>query len=482
MELGDPSNLMILTRPYYIGGRECGYCNGKKEDFRAIEGQKQDKSEHSQSFTIGCSVEQMNSRQYDELVNQGFRRSGTFLYKVDMLRGCCRYYTIRTDMSHMKITKPIRKTVNRFIRAILGEEAENREKSKAFSLESLLEAEQKSKRFRTRFEPSGFSREKFELFKLYQVAVHNDKPEEVTPSSFRRFLCQTPFPEQEVRGTNEQWHQLNNWVSYKRTGQIQYSRRVGPTHECYYLDDVLIGVSVLDFLPSGISSIYFIWHPDYAHLSLGTLSGIREILMCKELQLGFYYLGYYIEDCDKMRYKLRFGAELLDVCNEVYFPLPLIQDFIRNGRFYTVGEENNYSSLEEPYLSNEGHPRDFENSRFHNKNIVNIANELYSNSEVYKRALEAASILRHSYGVGKQIESIHAIPEVVPGLIPLTQIVEWFNRGILHAGISVTIFDASVPDIKRTYFGNLSSSGKSIVIDFIRLFGLKKSNEAIIIV
>lgn len=474
---------MILTRPFYIGGRDCGYCHGEKEDFHAIEAQKRDsKSQESQSFTIGCSVEQMNSRQYDELVNQGFRRSGTFLYKVDMLRGCCRYYTVRTDLSKMKVTKPIRKTVNRFVRAILGEEAENREKSKTFSLESLLVAEQKSKRFHTRFEPSGFSREKFELFKRYQIAVHNDKPEEVTPFSFKRFLCQTPFPGQEVRGTSDQWYRLNNWVSQWRPGQMQSPGRTGPTHECYYLDDQLIGVSVLDFLPSGVSSIYFIWHPDYAHLSLGTLSGIREILMCKELQLGYYYLGYYIEDCEKMRYKLRFGAELLDVCNEVYFPLPLIQDFIRNGRFYTVGEKNSDSCLEEPYLSNEGHPRDLENSRFHNKNIVNIANELYSNPELYKRALEAASILRHSYGVGKQMESIHAIPEVVPGLIPLTQILQWFNRGIIHAGIPVTIFYTSVPDIKRTYFGNLSSSGKSMVVDFIRLFGIKKLNESIILI
>ena len=89
--------------------------------------------------------------------------------------------------------------------------------------------------------------------------------------------------------------------------------RLGPTHECYYLDGKLIAISVIDFLPTGVSSVYLIWDPDYAHLSLGTLLAVREVQMCHELNLGYYYLGYYLEDCDKMRYKKKFGGEVLDV-------------------------------------------------------------------------------------------------------------------------------------------------------------------------
>lgn len=98
-------------------------------------------------------------------------------------------YTIRTDLDHLKIIKEHRQVINRFKRAI-GDETKTKGK---FSLRSLIDAEKKSTRFHTRFEPSGFSKEKYELYRKYQVRVHNDDPEDVTPKQFKRFLCETPF-------------------------------------------------------------------------------------------------------------------------------------------------------------------------------------------------------------------------------------------------------------------------------------------------
>ena len=65
----------------------------------------------------------------------------------------------------------------------------------------------------------------------------------------------------------------------------------------YKVDDELIGISVIDILPSCVSSVYFIWHPDWAWASLGKLSGLHEIALSVEMQragveqMKFLYMG-----------------------------------------------------------------------------------------------------------------------------------------------------------------------------------------------
>jgi len=67
----------------------------------------------------------------------------------------------------------------------------------------------------------------------------------------------------------------------------------------YKVDDVLIGISVIDILPYCISSVYFIWHPDWAWASLGKLSALHEIALSVEMQkagleeMKFLYMGKY---------------------------------------------------------------------------------------------------------------------------------------------------------------------------------------------
>ena len=40
------------------------------------------------------------------------------------------------------------------------------------------------------------------------MSVHNDDPDDVTESSFKRFLCDTPFPDDEVDGDKDQFEGL----------------------------------------------------------------------------------------------------------------------------------------------------------------------------------------------------------------------------------------------------------------------------------
>jgi arginine-tRNA-protein transferase len=56
-------------------------------------------------------------------------------------------------------------------------------------------------------------------------------------------------------------------------------------------------MAVLDILPNCVSSVYFMYDPEYAFLSLGKYSALREIALTQELEkkaskdLHWYYMG-----------------------------------------------------------------------------------------------------------------------------------------------------------------------------------------------
>ncbi len=68
----------------------------------------------------------------------------------------------------------------------------------------------------------------------------------------------------------------------------------------------LVAVGFLDRSSEALSSVYFFYRSDYSHLSLGTLSVIREIEYARILKLRYYYLGYYISENSRMAYKNSF--------------------------------------------------------------------------------------------------------------------------------------------------------------------------------
>ncbi|WP_447957507.1 arginyltransferase [Vreelandella sp. EE7] len=82
-----------------------------------------------------------------------------------------------------------------------------------------------------------------------------------------------------------------------------------------YLDDTLVGVAAFDELEHGLSAIYTFFEANEAldRRSLGTLAILRLIELCHEKGLTHLYLGYWIEECRKMRYKQAFSPlEVLD--------------------------------------------------------------------------------------------------------------------------------------------------------------------------
>ncbi|XP_037949266.1 arginyl-tRNA--protein transferase 1-like isoform X3 [Teleopsis dalmanni] len=161
----------------------------------------------------------------------------------------------------------------------------------------------------------------FALYKKYQILIHNDPPLDV--NSYLEFLQESPI-------------EMIEPVNGAPTGY-------GSFHQQYWLDDKLIAVGVIDILPYCVSSVYFFYDPDYSFLSLGTYASLREIEFVQQLSthvdaIKYYYMGFYIHSCPKMRYKGKLAPSYL-LCPESYSWCLLTQE-IRDKL-----DENKYQRL-----------------------------------------------------------------------------------------------------------------------------------------
>ncbi|GKY94882.1 hypothetical protein MPSEU_000453100 [Mayamaea pseudoterrestris] len=90
--------------------------------------------------------------------------------------------------------------------------------------------------------------------------------------------------------------------------------QLGTYHQHYRVNGLLVAVGVVDILPGGLSSVYLFYDPSFAHdvLPLGKFAILKEIEWTNDKKLPYYYLGYYIDSCPKMRYKADYHlSELL---------------------------------------------------------------------------------------------------------------------------------------------------------------------------
>ncbi|VDP46596.1 unnamed protein product [Soboliphyme baturini] len=122
------------------------------------------------------------------------------------------------------------------------------------------------------------------------MKIHNDLEKDITEKSFRRFLCDSPLVSGDLANDEE-------------------SSIYGSFHHQYWLNGRIIAVGVVDILPTGLSSKYFYYDPLYSKLCLGIYGALREIALIRQLaetnqNLRYYYMGYYIHSCQKMRYKV----------------------------------------------------------------------------------------------------------------------------------------------------------------------------------
>eukprot|EP01032_Pedospumella_encystans_P011353 gene11353-13204_t len=288
-----------------VSKHECGYCKD------ATAG---DEKANDSSISYGFVAKAMAVEDYQSLMLTGWRRSGTYFYKPIMHKTCCPQYTIRlrvNDFRSSKSQKKVMKTVATFLADVQDDSTFSTEEdlkiSSMFTFTSAMvpsdaqsapttPSNRGPRKLTVDLEPSSFSAEKFELYKRYQTDVHHDKPDEVTEQGFRRFLVDSP-----LKDNNPQY---------------------GSFHQLYRLNGVLIAVGVVDLLPLGLSSVYMFYDNNYKHLSLGKYTALREIEYCKSKALEYYFMGFYIHTCEKMRYKGEYKpSELLCPTSLQWYPL-----------------------------------------------------------------------------------------------------------------------------------------------------------------
>jgi len=173
-------------------------------------------------------------------------------------------------------------------------------------------------------EPSSYSDEKFALYQSYEANIHEKLNKK--SGGFKQFLVETPLQMEPI--------------PYPSTPPAHLPSHYGSYHQLYRLDGRLVAMSVIDILPSCVSSVDFMWEKEYEKFSLGKLSALREISLAKEFhgagvpQLRHLYMGYYIHNCQKMKYKGEYSPSYLaDPEDFSWHPLTICESALERFRF-----------------------------------------------------------------------------------------------------------------------------------------------------
>jgi len=185
----------------------------------------------------------INQTNFQDLVEKGFRRSGQYVYKPN-----CEICTACI---------PIRLVVKEFLPS-----------------KTQKRTYQKHEHLRVQEAPLIFKQEHFDLYLKYQNKRHSYlKNNHNNLSDYNDFLIKS----------NVKSKLLEFWDG-----------------------DLLKIVTIIDIVNDGISAVYTFFDPDDTKVSYGTFSITWLINWCKTQQLKYMYLGYWIGDCDKMKYKTNF--------------------------------------------------------------------------------------------------------------------------------------------------------------------------------
>ncbi|MDQ7784380.1 MAG: arginyltransferase [Desulfomonilaceae bacterium] len=92
-----------------------------------------------------------------------------------------------------------------------------------------------------------------------------------------------------------------------------YCSPVNTVELVYRLLDRIVAVGIADLSSRSLSSVYVYFDPEFSYRSLGTFSVLKELMICRDLGVPHYYMGFLVADCSSMSYKARFEpCEILD--------------------------------------------------------------------------------------------------------------------------------------------------------------------------
>lgn len=94
-------------------------------------------------------------------------------------------------------------------------------------------------------------------------------------------------------------------ANHEKFDQFINAHWMQPNFLHVYENNQLIAVAVTDNLPNSLSAFYTFFEPEH-ELSLGTLCVLLQIKQCQKMSKQWLYLGYQIDECPAMNYKVRF--------------------------------------------------------------------------------------------------------------------------------------------------------------------------------
>lgn len=211
-------------------------------------------AEHPCSYLAGLRARtlfvdplaRLETATYQALVDQGFRRSGSHVYRP-ACRGCARCVPVRIPVTDFHPDRSQRRNWARNAPDL-----------------RLVDA------------PAAFHPAHFALYLRYLASRHPDgsMADDTSRESYRRFL-------------------VDPWGGETHFLELRLGER-------------LAGVAVTDRLVRGLSAVYTFFDPELAPQAPGTLAVLAQIEVARRLGLPYLYLGYWIGACRKMAYKDRF--------------------------------------------------------------------------------------------------------------------------------------------------------------------------------
>ena len=176
----------------------------------------------------------------------GFRRSGQHFYRP-ACRGCQRCVPVRVPVGEFVPNRSQRRNLQRNATGL-----------------------------QLRYRSAEFDAEHYALYERYLLQRHGDgdMADDVSVETYLRFLLAP-------------WGGDTRFIEMRR-------------------DDTLLGVAITDVFSDGLSAVYTFFDPDYADRALGTYAVLSQIHEAKRMGLGYLYLGYWISESRKMRYKDKF--------------------------------------------------------------------------------------------------------------------------------------------------------------------------------
>lgn len=185
----------------------------------------------------------LNKRLCSDLSNIGFRRSGLHIYRPHCSR-CKACIPARIPVNSFQMRRSQRKTWNRNLTLTVSKVA------------------------------TGFQMEHYLLYEKYINQCHRDG--DMYPATIEQY-----------------------------TAFLVESTEFSSFYE-FRLNGLLLAITVVDQLESSLSAIYTFYDPDFMKRSLGRFCILWLIAEARNLGLHYMHLGYWIQNCQKMNYKIEY--------------------------------------------------------------------------------------------------------------------------------------------------------------------------------